>query len=962
MLEIGKEYSGFKLKERNYYKYAKGYVNEFEHILSGARLMYIENDEINRCYMIGVPTPVENDKGIPHIIEHSTFLGSNKYDIKDIIFKLSRKLNATYLNAFTAQDHTVYPVASSDKDDFKKLFEVYTDIVLANNITIDENIFRQEGIRTELKDGKMVKSGVVYNEMKGYYGDPMEHIESDIDRNLYDNTYACVSGGEPNAIETLTYEEMTAFYKKHYHPSNLIFGFFGDVDIEEKLKYLNDEYLSKYKRLEEKIKVKKNTVFKDVKKVEGFYPTNESLDKEGETIFTISQIFKGLEYNYVDFFAMKVINNALFISNASKLRDELLDSGYVRSIEAAMFGVEEAGHSLTLHGVKHSKIEEIKSIIEKNINAILENGFDKDEIRGTLNLYKIHEFDESATYPYGMKVFSSIVRPYIYDSNYKEKLDLEKLFEKLYERVNTDYYKNLLEKYFASENKNKVEHAALPKEGMFKELEDEVAIRWEKEYESLSNEDKEKMLLVQEEFKDWQERERKGSIKGKDISELNCDLPLGYENYEVVKNYNYEIAYRKEKDTNLKRLVFVFDISHIASEDYDKLAILKRLMGFIGTKNYTYQEINKKIKNCVGGYNVYIRGDKRRDDKSSIYTLNIEVKYDESFESEVFNMLEEIILNQNFKDIDKTKQILENTLKDMESHLRKASIVEIVGEIKIEAIKESNKIKGLAPRIVYKTIKESLENDLEGVMENIKELYERVIASNKLLVAYSGSEKGKTQKYIEELTSKFSNEEYKEGEYNYKPELKNKAYITEDKVCYNGIILRPKKAHSHKFQVFNNIVNSDYIMKEVRIKNGAYGAELRMDQDSNFICMYSWDDPCLKETIEAYKNIVEGVKALKITQKDVEESIVGIMQNEDAYKTPTLEFEIMVNRISHNITEDIERKMRKEILATKIKDLNEYIEYLESGLENAQIISIGNEKMINENKEMFDVVERYKND
>ncbi|MBQ2576948.1 MAG: insulinase family protein, partial [Lachnospiraceae bacterium] len=251
------------------------------HKKSGATIALVENDDDNKVFYIGFRTPPENSTGVPHIIEHTVLCGSKKYPTKDPFVELVKGSLNTFLNAMTYPDKTVYPIASTNETDFRNLMDVYMDAVLHPNIYRYEEIFRQEGWHYEMKDPSddLTINGVVYNEMKGAYSSPDDVMDRQIMSSLYpDTAYGVESGGDPKNIPDLTYEEFLNFHRRYYHPVNSYIYIYGNTDMEEQLRYLDEKYLSEYDRIELDSEVKMQEAFKEPREIEVSYPVSVGED------------------------------------------------------------------------------------------------------------------------------------------------------------------------------------------------------------------------------------------------------------------------------------------------------------------------------------------------------------------------------------------------------------------------------------------------------------------------------------------------------------------------------------------------------------------------------------------------------------------------------------------------------------------------------------------------------------
>lgn len=254
----------YLLKEERYVEelHSKGYI--LEHKKTGARIFLLSNDDENKVFCIGFRTPPSDSTGVAHILEHSVLCGSEKFPVKDPFVELVKGSLNTFLNAMTYPDKTVYPVASCNEKDFQNLMDVYMDAVLHPNIYKEEKIFRQEGWHYEMEseDSPVTLNGVVYNEMKGAFSSPESVLDRYTRNVLYPDTcYSCESGGDPAVIPELSYEDFLNFHKTYYHPSNSYIYLYGDMDMAEKLDWLDREYLSRYDRLEADSRIRSQKAF-----------------------------------------------------------------------------------------------------------------------------------------------------------------------------------------------------------------------------------------------------------------------------------------------------------------------------------------------------------------------------------------------------------------------------------------------------------------------------------------------------------------------------------------------------------------------------------------------------------------------------------------------------------------------------------------------------------------------------
>ena len=283
----------YKLIKEKFIKEVNSTAKLLKHVKSGARILLLSNDDNNKVFQVGFRTPPTDDTGLPHILEHSTLCGSKKFPVKDPFIELLKGSLNTFLNAMTFSDKTVYPVASCNDKDFKNLMEVYMDAVFYPNVYKYEEIFKQEGWHYELEnvDAPIIYNGVVYNEMKGAFSSPEQVVMRASQHALFpDTSYGVESGGDPEFIPDLTYQDFVNFHKRYYHPSNSYIALYGDMNMEEQLDWLDKEYLSKFDVIEIDSTLVKQKEFNEPHEEEIFYPVGKEESLEGKTYYSYNAV------------------------------------------------------------------------------------------------------------------------------------------------------------------------------------------------------------------------------------------------------------------------------------------------------------------------------------------------------------------------------------------------------------------------------------------------------------------------------------------------------------------------------------------------------------------------------------------------------------------------------------------------------------------------------------------------
>ena len=404
-----------EIKELN----SVGYI--MKHNQTGARIVLMENDDNNKVFCVGFRTPPKDSTGVAHIIEHSVLCGSDKFPVKDPFIELAKGSLNTFLNAMTFPDKTIYPVASCNEKDFQNLMDVYMDAVFHPNIYQEEKIFRQEGWHYEMEsmEDELTINGVVYNEMKGAFSSPDDVLEREIMNSLYPHTsYAVESGGDPDVIPELTYEDFLAFHSRYYHPSNSYIYLYGDMDMAEKLRFLDVEYLSKYEALAVDSELDEEQPFTEPVEVCKEYPITES-ESEKENTYLSYNISFGNNLDKEQYIAFQVIDYVLCSAPGAPLKQALIDKGIGKDVYSSYEnGIMQPYFSIVAKNADKEQLPEFLATIREELTKITEQGFDKKALRAGLNFYEFR-FREAdfGSYPKGLMFGLMMLDSWLYDDN-----------------------------------------------------------------------------------------------------------------------------------------------------------------------------------------------------------------------------------------------------------------------------------------------------------------------------------------------------------------------------------------------------------------------------------------------------------------------------------------------------------------------------------------------------------------
>ena len=406
------------------------------HKKTGARVMLIENDDENKVFNIAFRTPPKDSTGVAHILEHSVLCGSREFPLKDPFVELVKGSLNTFLNAMTYPDKTCYPVASCNDKDFQNLMHVYLDAVFYPNIYKREEIFRQEGwnYHLEQKEGPLKYNGVVYNEMKGAFSSPDEVLEREIMNHLFpDTTYGCESGGDPKNIPDLTYENFLNFHRTYYHPSNSYIYLYGNMDMEEKLAFLDEHYLSHFDYLDVDSVIQEQKEFGACRDVTLEYPVAENEGEEDNTYLSYNMVVGNAADSQMAM-AFEVLDYALLSAPGAPLKQALLDVKAGKDVYGSYDdGILQPYFTVIAKGSNPDRKEEFVSVIRQVLGDIVKNGIDKKAVEAGINYFEFRYREaDFSSYPKGLMYSLDILGDWLYESKAPfAQVQMLKVFENL---------------------------------------------------------------------------------------------------------------------------------------------------------------------------------------------------------------------------------------------------------------------------------------------------------------------------------------------------------------------------------------------------------------------------------------------------------------------------------------------------------------------------------------------------
>ena len=626
------------------------------HKKSGARIFAVSCEDENKVFSIGFRTPPEDSTGVAHILEHSTLCGSGKFPVKDPFVELVKGSLNTFLNAMTYPDKTVYPVASCNEKDFQNLMDVYMDAVFNPNIYKEPKIFMQEGWHYELEspEADLIYNGVVYNEMKGAFSSPEEVLDRYTRKVLFpDNCYGQESGGDPAFIPDLTYDQFLNFHRRYYHPSNSYIYLYGDMDMVEKLEWLDDQYLSKYDTLEIDSRILPQEPFDRPVEEETHYSITDGESEEQATYLSINTVV-GDDLDPHLYVAFQVLEYTLLDAPGAPLKQALIDAGIGQDILGGyQNGILQPYFSVIAKNADKEQKGEFLAVVKGTLRKLADEGINKKSLKAGLNFYEFRyrEADYGSA-PKGLMYGLQCMDSWLYDGDPTVHLIYQKTFDYLKQAVDEGYFERLIRDYLL-DNPFEAVLVVSPEKNLTAKEDEKTARRLAAYKASLSNEEIAALVEQTRALREYQETPSPQEELKKIPMLSREDIGRGPEAiiWEEKEVEGVKVIHHKMFTSGIGYLKLLFDTSRIPEEDLCYVGLLKSVLGFVDTEHYTYGDLTSEIHLNSGGINLSVTSYpnlKDGADFKGVFIASVRVLYDKLDFG--FSILGEILKNSILDD------------------------------------------------------------------------------------------------------------------------------------------------------------------------------------------------------------------------------------------------------------------------------------------------------------------------
>lgn len=942
------------------------------HKKSGARIAILSNNDDNKVFYIGFRTPPEDETGVPHIIEHTTLCGSKKFPVKDPFIELAKGSLNTFLNAMTYPDKTVYPVASCNDQDFKNLMDVYLDAVFNPNITKYEEIFKQEGWHYELtgKDDELKINGVVYNEMKGAYSSPDEVLSSQIYRSLFpDNIYSKDSGGNPEYIPKLTYEAYLDFYHKYYHPSNSYIYLYGDMDVVERLEWLDKEYLSLYDYKKVNSEINKQPAFDEIKNVEAQYSITMDDSQENKTYLSYNRVV-GDSLDEMLYQAFDVLDYALVSSPGAPVKQALIDAG----IGDDVYGSYDAGilqpvFSFVAKNANASQADEFESIIENTLKEVVKTGINKEALLAGINSseFKFREAD-FGQFPKGLLFGLNCLDSWLFD-DMKPFIHLECLgtFAKLRKAVDTDYFEKLIQEYLL-DNTHGSSVTVKPKRGLGNEREEALAKELSDYKASLSDEEIKKLIEDTEHLKKYQEEPSSDEDLRKLPMLTRADMKKNAMPFSNIEDelLDVKVVCHDIESNGIDYISFLFDAGDFAQSELGYLGFFTNALGLVSTEKYSYTDLANATNIYTGGISTGTASHPDIKDRNNfVFKLEVKLKVLEKNLDKALELMEQMLLSSDFTDTKRLGELVAQIKARLQANLSSSghlvAAMRSMSSFSRYALYQ-DELKGIAFYRSICHIEKELSESPKSVSDKLAAIAKKLFARNRMLISFTGNNEayGNAKPSLEKVIAGFDKMSAIGNQAEVHFNTAKEAFIDASQIQYvakTGDFICEGYEYTGALRLLRIILSYDYLWINVRVKGGAYGCmnTFLRSGESYFV---SYRDPNLSDTLDVYDRIPEYIKSFSPDERDMTKYIIGTFSALDTPMNPEAKGSRSLSAYLEGITYEQIQKERNEILNAQPEDIRRLADLVEAVLKKDSICVIGNENMIKESAGLFENVEK----
>ena len=963
----------YQIEEERDSKDLNSHVYRFTHKDSGAKVAVISNEDENKVFYIGFRTPPTDSTGVAHILEHSVLCGSKHFPLKDPFIELAKGSLNTFLNAITFPDRTLYPIASCNDQDFQNLMHIYLDAVFYPNIYKEPKVFEKEGWHYELEnlESPLTINGIVYNEMKGAFSSADDVLEREIVNSLFpDNCYGVESGGDPDCIPNLTYEQFLEFHSSLYHPANSFIYLYGNMDIWEKLYFIHESYLKDFSIKDSSVKGLDTSIplqkpFDVPKEMSKPYPVMEDEDTTGKAYLTYN-VVTGTSLDAELCLALEILDYVLCSAPGAPIKTALVDAGIGMDVYSNYEdGIYQPYFSIVAKDADELDKERFVSIIEQELKRIVTEGFDIKAIRAALHYFEFrYKEADFGRYPKGIMWGLQVMDGW----NYREDaaflhLEADAIYAGFKEKASKGYFEALVEKYLLK-NTHKSILVMYPQPGLTTKRELAFAKKMAEVKESMSKDELLKIIAEQEALEEYRNSE--------DTPEALATVPLlrredlkreiqPYVN-ELIKVQGVKVLTHKIYTKGIAYVRLIFDTRNVSQELFPYISLLRACMCYMDTCKHSYGDLFNEMNLVTGGIspitNVYTHAD---DYEKATVTFELKGKMLYEDMQKASELMAEVLFDTVYGDKKRLYEIVAEGKSRLQSQMTNsghtiAAIRAMSYFSRTGAINEE--MNGITQYRFYDELEQHFEERYEETVQNLRSLCHILFRKENFMADITAEEEGisKWISCIPKITELMYTCEVQRGKFEPEIKKKNEGFMTSGQVqyvCCAGNFFKKGFEYTGALHVLHVIMGYEYLWSQIREKGGAYGCMCAFGRTGD--CYFvSYRDPHLRQTIEVFENSADAVEHFDADERTMTQYVIGAVGDMDSPLTPSALGAYSLGGYMTGKTEVERQKERDQVLMCKAEDIRALAGHIRAFMSDHAVCVVGSAEKITKAKDTFD--------
>lgn len=963
---VGNIYHGFQLEEHQHIVEIHAHVYLFRHTVLGCPLFAIKNDDNNKTFTAAFNTIPTDSTGVAHILEHSVLMGSKHYPIKDVFGEINKGGLTTFLNAMTGSDCTFYPFATRNMTEYFNIMDVYCDVVFQP--LLHRTTFEQEGwhYHKESEESELQYQGVVYNEMKGAFSDPIRLIFHHLFGGLMPgSTYAHESGGDPKNIPDLTYEQFCDFHGRHYHPSNATFFLYGDAELDRELAFLQERFLQNYDTAQPRRHVEAGEQATKTIFIEDTYGS-DSEDIAGKTFLAVGTSVSTVQ-NREESAAFQIIANILFNSDGSPLKEAIISSGLCKDFGGFYLSSSSFRTFMVTYlvGSEPENREAFLKLYQDALLSMVNEGLDRELVISELNKFEFSAREDASKSQRGLDLIGKAMAAFKYNTNPFDNLVNEEIIASVRHRALEEGYFEELIKDYLIDNTSSVVITLKPDPNKGEETLAEERRRLD-EYKATLDEEQERQLIERtHELMDLQlapnDEETLKKLPRLEIA----DLPASIDFHEVKPTSvgDRELLVSELPTNHISYLDIGFNLSVLPTRLLPWLDIFGTIITEIGTEKLDYRQFAKEVATCTGNLTHSVNTYARRGESGSTRPIFwLHAKCLPAYLERSVELLTSILTDLSLRDRQHIREIVgrefawaEHAAQSEGYNLPMARVFAHLSKAGLY----NELINGVSAYRALKTLARNYEQEEESFLAGLQEIASLLFNRSNLVMHMAGEEQeiagfsNNAIGLVEALPAKKPiNAEL------IAPEMvDHEAFITSAEIVFavqGGNLFPQGKGYNGQFEVLKTFLSRDYLWNTVRQMGGAYGCFVQFNNISGNLALVSYRDPQVKKTYDAYNKIPEVVKNLELSDKVLQQLVIGTYGNFDPHQSPSLKAAMARNEYFSGVTPEFKQQRLREITTAKVDDLRSYAEAFAEMTAKSYRSIIGNRPRIERDKELFE--------